>query len=80
VGTLGSPGVLFPCRFAPAPHGRRKRPLSTPLLSRPYDWDDLPQNTYCFAPAPLGRRKRPLSTPLLSRPYNWDDLPQNTYC
>ena len=35
--------VLFPCRFAPAPHGRRKRPHSTPHLSRPYECDDLPQ-------------------------------------
>jgi hypothetical protein len=25
----------------------RLRPLSSPLLSRPYDCDDLPQNTYC---------------------------------
>ncbi len=32
--------------FPPAPHGRRKRPLSTPHLSRPYDCDDLPQHTY----------------------------------
>ncbi|TME01634.1 MAG: hypothetical protein E6I80_21875 [Chloroflexi bacterium] len=46
----GDPWVArrpVPLPLPTCPHGRRKRPHSTPHLSRPYERDDLPPNTYC---------------------------------